>query len=78
LPGLSGIARKVTDNISLFQVSDGRISGKFEYIQPIHGNDRSVQYFRGEVFKKNAVVAFLETLCLLRMNTGNPVYVLDV
>lgn len=33
----------------------------------------------GERFlKKNAVIAFLETLCLLRMNTGNPIYVPDV
>jgi hypothetical protein len=49
---LSGIARKVIDNISPFQVSDGGISGKFENIQSIHSDDLSVQYFRGEVFKK--------------------------
>jgi hypothetical protein len=48
LPELSGIARKVTDNILPFQVSDGGIFGKFENIQSIH----SVQYFRGEVLKK--------------------------
>jgi hypothetical protein len=35
---------------------------------------------QGRGFKKikNAVIAILETLCLLRMNTGNRVYVLDV
>jgi len=31
---------------------DGGNSGKYENIQSIHGDDLSVQYFRGEVFKK--------------------------
>jgi hypothetical protein len=56
---------------------DGRNSGKFENIQSFHGDDLSIQ---GRGFKKirNAVVTILETLCLLRMITGNHVYVLDV